>query len=567
MFLGLQALGAILVKIFLIAAAMVIATSEMAFAKGDTDHWEKTALSAGHLQNLVNQENCYRNENNFLGCIQAINSLLSYSKPNKTLSNAKIEPLPGHGAVTASFEMLKIHDVQTIPENKNQTFSQGWEEYKSRRDLTSASWKEVYKNTKSKPLNIEALLSKAQTLSSNEASIRKFANAINAYLNNAVDPHTYLIPHSQMLEMSEKPQVEFVGIGAFVKQISSKIILEPAQDSPALIAGIRYKDVLTHVDGVAVSALKLDEVLAKIKGSENSTVVLTVDRQSVSMNFEVVRKKVVFENVTSKIITESISNKKIGYIKINSFIDDKLCRKFTQILNGFRNTGVESVVLDLRNNGGGSLDQVACMASLYVDKGKLVVTQRDTRTNQIIHGYKSYYNAEAYYAFGSKPLVILVNAPSASASELLPGSLHAHQRALVVGERTYGKGTVQNLMEDTREIGSYSISNVLYARTTSRFHFADGSSNQLYGIQPDIEVYSSPTPTKEEKFALREADHYPNAVASSKKPKGLLPAKVLNVKKCIADRRNLIPSYQKDLKSALGPDYQLTMAVEAASCL
>lgn len=550
----LKALSILAIRIGIASIAVSIALPEMAFsAKDIVEYWAETGLSDAHLKKLLSQKRCYSNENSFLGCIAAINSILNAGYPEHILTNKSIENMNVIGDTVRNIQRLKIQKIKNpISLNDKKAMDQ--------------SWVSVYKLTLTNPIFFEEILDKALNLTTQKARSMKIAIAINQYYKNALDPHTYIIAVKARQEELTTSESSIVGVGINVQKIDNKIIIVPKTGSPALEAGIRPNDTLLQVDHQNINNASVDDVVNMIRGDENTHVSLSVYRRGQSLSFDIIRAKFVERNLEVQIMNDPIDRSKIGYIKIATFNDISICQKFLRSAITLHDKNVRSLVLDLRGNGGGLVSQAKCIASSYIENGNIIFTEHDPLTNRIKETHKvEKYGASIYNLYGKKPLVILIDSGSASASEMIAGALRAHNRAILVGERSFGKGTVQSQLKwkedglDTSELNGVEI-----MKTTARFHFVNGESNQQIGLIPDIEAYSTLPPSK----AVRETDLYPNAISSSMPSKPYTPsAKVLSVKACIAQRNMLSSSYADRINSHLVPNYPISVAREAASCL
>lgn len=562
----LESTSVFLCRVLVAFALATTVASETAFAE-EVDYWETaTAISDQHLKNYLSQSRCYTDENTFLGCIEAINTLFVSAEKPKILTNDVTAKFYGKELIQ-SVDGLDIQIANT-DRDKTKTPIQLFNQEQERRKLSNASWKALYKSTKSAQISIDKILSEALSSRSTKYPKAVLAAALNIYLNNVVDPHTNLWSIAQMNAVQSKSEESFFGIGAMMSQKNGAIFMVPLESSPALAAGIRRNDVLTHIDGAPADCEDFNKCIDKIKGPENTVVALTVLRAGKSKVVRVTRGKITTKNISSKMLVDPTSKKKVGMITMHSFMEDGVCDKFINLAKELRNSGAETLILDLRGNGGGSVTEVLCMAETYIDKGEMMLIQQEPTTQQITGFYKNENSeAELYNLYNKKPLVIMTDSQSASASELLPGALRAHSRVVTVGIRSFGKGTMQAGTDDLSVVGLEQIPGLALFKTINRFHFANGSSNQLVGIDPDFEVYPSPTPTEEDRFAFREADAYPNAINSSKPTVGISQGAKNTISNCVTKTSDRNKEYEVAQKSAIGGDYQVITAAAVARCL
>ncbi len=281
----------------------------------------------------------------------------------------------------------------------------------------------------------------------------------------------------KLIEMSTKTEETYVGIGVSVMMDNDGLltVVEPFEDSPAKEVGILQGDKIIKVDGEDVTGIKdMDLIIDKIKGPENTKVNITVIRPSEGrpIDFVVTRKKVKYAiNLRSEIIDGNI-----GYIRIRSFNDRNISSIFEEELNKLIAKGIKALVIDLRDNPGGYYDQVCKIADMLLPKGIIVYTE--DRNNKKEFEYSDARELDM-------PIAVLINGNSASASEVLSGALKDHNKAVLIGTKTFGKGLVQSVkvLEDG--------SGIKY--TSARYFTPSGTCIHGIGIEPNIEV---PLPDK-----------------------------------------------------------------------
>ncbi|MCB0164295.1 MAG: S41 family peptidase [Anaerolineae bacterium] len=259
--------------------------------------------------------------------------------------------------------------------------------------------------------------------------------AIRGMVASFGDQHTSFIDPVRAAIMSENMQGSFEGIGATIRmdEAGRLIVADPMPGRPAFEAGLRPDDIILEVDGESVDGLSLQEAVLMIRGPANSTVVLTVFREGELKPFDVsiVRAKIELEVVESKLLES-----KIGYVRLTQF-SSGAADKLIEAIEDLQDEGAESLVFDLRSNPGGLLSEAVNVSSLFVEDGTVVVERLKGGEEKVFEA-KSGYNVT-----GDMPLVVLVNGGSASASEIVAGAMQDLKRATIVGEQTFGKGSVQ----------------------------------------------------------------------------------------------------------------------------
>jgi carboxyl-terminal processing protease len=257
------------------------------------------------------------------------------------------------------------------------------------------------------------------------------------------------------------------GIGVNIYSNAGKIeIFNIIPSTPADIAQLKQGDIITEVDGKDINGMNISDVAALVRGPENSIVEITVLRNGEKITKKIKRKEIKIKNVKS-----SILDNHIGYIQIVSFMGETTPNEFVEALNNTKNA--DSIIIDLRGNTGGLLDNAVFIANLFIKQGEIV---------EIIYrnGTKKVINAVPHKDIVDKPIVVLVNGASASASEILSGALHDTHKAILVGKTTFGKGLVQKVVPLPNKTGL----NV----TIARYLTPNGTDINKLGIKPDIEV-------------------------------------------------------------------------------
>ena len=295
-------------------------------------------------------------------------------------------------------------------------------------------------------------------------------NALKGYVEGLGDAYTEFIPANEMKKFTENITGSFVGIGVYMtadKEADKIVVYYPLSGSPAEKAGIKSGDYIVEVDGIEYKYKDFDTIADKIKGEEGTTVKLVIERDKERINFEIKREKVEINPITSKII-----NNNIGYIKFQSF-DEKSAENLRTKIDELISQGAKSLILDLRNNGGGIVNEATAIADYFLDKDKVIMTEKDKDNKEQIEKTK---NDKQY----DLPLVILVNKNSASATEILTGALKDNGRAKVIGNTTYGKGVIQTVIK----LSDGSALKI----TTAEYYTPNGTAINKVGIKPDIEV-------------------------------------------------------------------------------
>jgi carboxyl-terminal processing protease len=292
----------------------------------------------------------------------------------------------------------------------------------------------------------------------------------------ALDPHSRYMNEKAWREMKEITQGEFGGLGIEVTMKDGLVkVVAPMDDTPAAKAGIMSGDLITHVNDEAIQGLALEQAVKKMKGPVNTTIRLKIKREGTELPIDVsIRREV----IRARPVRYHTDGGDIGYIRITTFNEqttDGLRKAIADISKQIPAEKLAGYVVDLRNNPGGLLDQAVSVSSAFMARGEVVSTRGRTA------GETQRFAARTGDLTKGKPLVVLINGGSASASEIVAGALHDHKRATVIGTRSFGKGSVQTIIPLGAGKGALAL-------TTARYFTPSGRSIQAKGIAPDIEV-------------------------------------------------------------------------------
>ena len=310
-------------------------------------------------------------------------------------------------------------------------------------------------------------------------------SAINGMLNS-LDPHSSYLPPEDFDNMQVQTRGEFGGLGIEVTQENGFVkVVSPIDDTPADKAGIEAGDYITKVDGESTLGMSLDVAVDLMRGKIGEEIVITVVREGVEEPFDVsiIRDKIKVRATRARLEGESV------ILRITSFSDQTYPNLETELKKKVEEAGgmdsVNGFVIDLRNNPGGLLNQAILVSDAFLEKGEIVSTRgRNSQDSDRI-------NATPGDLTEGKPIVVLINGGSASASEIVAGALQDHNRAIIVGTRSFGKGSVQTIMPLQGD-GAMRL-------TTARYYTPSGRSIQSLGVSPDVIVeYRRPTPEEEE---------------------------------------------------------------------
>ena len=323
-----------------------------------------------------------------------------------------------------------------------------------------------------------------------EVEVKELIESAIQGMLNSLDPHSTFLNSDELNELKVQTKGEFGGLGIEVTLENGFVkVISPIDDTPAFKVGIKAGDFITHIDEEPVLGLTLSEAVVLMRGKVGSKINLTVRRDDEEpLKFEIVRAIIELKSVKSR------TEENIGYIRVSSFnqkVDQEIIKaiKEIQLQNNDKTIGY---ILDLRNNPGGLLDQAINVTDIFLDKGEIVSTRGRNKNDG------SRFNAVKSDLINGLPLVVLINQGSASASEIVAGALQDHKRAVIMGTKSFGKGSVQTIIP--------SGDNVAIKLTTAKYYTPSGKSIQQTGIDPDILVDQVELKPLENKNSRKESD-------------------------------------------------------------
>jgi carboxyl-terminal processing protease len=333
-------------------------------------------------------------------------------------------------------------------------------------------------------------------------------NAINGMLS-ALDPHSSYMNPKTYKDMQVQTKGEFGGLGIEVTMDSGVIkVVSPIDDTPASKAGLQSGDLIFALDGEPVQGMTLQEAVEKMRGKPGTPIKLSV-RRSGKDPFDVSLTR---EVIKVKSVRFRLEGGDIGYIRVTSFTEQSTTGVLDAVEKLKKEAGnkLKGYILDLRNNPGGLLDQAIAMSDAFLDKGEIVSVK--ARKSEDVQRW----NAKPGDVANGLPIVVLMNGGSASASEIVAGALQDHRRAIVLGTRSFGKGSVQTIMQVT---GGGAI-----RLTTALYFTPSGRSIQKEGIKPDIEVEPAKIENIQARAGFREENLRRSITNPNEKPADTKPA-------------------------------------------
>lgn len=371
--------------------------------------------------------------------------------------------------------------------------------------------------------------------------------AINGMLTS-LDPHSSFLSASAYQDMQTQTRGSFGGLGIEVSQEDGLVkVVSPIDDTPAALAGVKSGDFITHVNSESLMGLTLDQAVEMMRGPVGSEITVTILREGESEPFDLTMTR---DTIKLTVVRTRIEGDSV-VLRVSTFNDETYDTLKSELDKAVGEAGgidkVTGFVLDLRNNPGGLLNQAISVSDAFLDAGEIV----STRGRKVEESER--WNAEPGDLAQGKPMVVLINGGSASASEIVTGALQDHRRAIVVGEKSFGKGSVQTVMPVT--------SDSAIRLTTARYYTPSGRSIQAMGIQPDILVAQPRIPASGEEA---EGENGPRSQSNFGRSEADLRGALNNdavsddEKKQIADEAAEVEATAK----LRDEDYQLAYAVD-----
>ena len=336
-----------------------------------------------------------------------------------------------------------------------------------------------------------------------EVTDKKLIESAISGMLQSLDPHSSYLSADSYKDMQVKTKGKFGGLGIEITMEDGVVkVVSPIDDTPAAKAGMKSGDLIIGVDGESIRGLTINESVSKLRGPVGSKVIITVVRDKKDpYEVEIKRDIINIKSVKHNII------KNIGYVRLTTFSDTTtsgLEKALTEIKKNIGNK-FQGLILDLRNNPGGLLNQSISVADAFLNQGEIVSTQgrNDDDTSRVF--------AKKGDLINGQPLVVLINSGSASASEIVAGALKDHSRAIIIGTRSFGKGSVQSIIP--------LAGNGAMRLTTARYFTPSGISIQAKGIEPDIIVEAGVTDLKKAKNDNRREENLRGALDKNKKSK------------------------------------------------
>lgn len=528
--------------------------------KTDAQYWTETGLTTAHLVEpllIATNENCTYDINAFKGCMAAFNAVLQYHSPMLVLIP---ESVASDAIYAKSKVILNLSPFVLVeyPKSEEKLTTYGYyQRYDAIRKLNDDAFVKLMDSGALKAVDFTGLYNKVLTYGVTDPSQDALvaSTAINVFLITALDAHAHIDAYQQQRDTSSDNSSHFFGVGANILDREGRVAVQDIiPGGGAEKGGLLPNDIFVSIAEKSAVSLTSEEVKNLLRGEAGTTVAVVVSRQGKEVTLALTRGKVTLSNVAPKM--RNSFGKKVGYIRLGSFVDDNACTNMEKAVRKLEADEATGLVLDLRGNGGGSIQQAVCIGGLFVGK-KVIVIQKNLKTGESVP------LAAASDAITNLPMSILIDANSASASEILSGALQDYGRAWIIGDRSFGKASVQQ-----GRPGFAGNFNIMLFSTIARFYQPSGRTNERVGIIPDLSFPALPGKTKEELFVPREADLYPNAL-TAEGPAWNQPrvGTAIKLADCVMNGDVSLDSFYKAiLDTPYVADYQYIAAEKALHC-
>lgn len=546
-----------------ILATIAVSAELSAEALTTTSPWRDSGLNFDFVSERVNTVACHRSETTFLSCIGAIQSVLDAHGSRLRLVTAR-----DLDETREPTQIRKHFDKVAVVEAWGPRFLDEGNALALLRDRAQSilRWREHYFGRREDRVDFSAIRRWLLAEIVDQRRAEDFAAAaINGYLKVG-DAHARIVPARMVRGTLSDRQgsrgskggssATYTGIGASIQGTSEAAIISSVlRDGPAAKAGLRVQDIILAVDGELLTDLPPSSIVRRLRGPEGSGVTVTVKRQDKLRKFMVTREQVSVKTAYASTFVDR--GWKFGYLRIDSFLQGNTCAAVRRGLRKLLKPALNGIILDLRNNAGGLIDQAVCVADLFLPSGEVVLQARDVDRPARPRRMRTRHRQ-----LTRVPMVTLVNASTGSASEVLAGALQDHGRSFVVGERTFGKGTVQTARPWK---GS---SSVLEMYTAARYYRPSGGSVQLVGIEPDLPALARPDSRSSQRVVLREEDLFPTALPPEPgdwiQPR---PESVAALAECVSDQGLAEKRWKRDAEERRPRDHALLVAQDHLTCM
>lgn len=540
--------------------------------KTPAEYWRGTGLRIQHFYDDL-LGHCHDSLRSFRGCLEGLSELAAVGRAGEVLLGAADEPADGHPLMGRVVERLssglRLFELKKPPLRDRLEARDLRNRARAAHARATARLFAAQPRVEFLPL-FERMRTRALAGPGRDNESWYAAALYNEYLAATDDPHSRLTPTEQETSEFAGHEKRYTGVGITTRARAGRYYIHRIfRGSPAESFGLHRNDEILEIDGRPVAGLDSKQLSQRIGGEAGTPVTIRIRRAGSETAVTIVRGPVVQKNFDSRMVADT--GVPIGYIRYGTFMDESGAARLLESIATLEGQGARGLILDLRGNGGGLLSQAIEVSRCFVGR-RDVLSILDLELGR----------RKAYAGLGDAvtklPLAVLIDAGSASASEVTAGAIQDHRRGWIVGDRSFGKGSVQGIARFpfktyTGNRGFLDVRDprapIRYRKTTQRFYQPSGRSNQILGILPDFAVDPFPRATEADRFELREEDEFDNALPATGQPwVQPRPAEVARVQRC-RDTAKADAWYDSLADSDVGldpPDYRLYAAQDIVGC-
>ncbi len=521
-------------------------------ASAKDDVWSDVTVDLKWLVGGINYQSCSQSQKAYYGCVLAVETFAAVLK-----KNIEVFPVAQLTIKKPLFQAATLALVEVpAPVISNAKDAYGFFAAE-RAKLTTRFLLASAEYFKAPNQDFELMLSAINQLAGQSVKPMAYVAAASKYIETARDPHTSIIPLKQRESEYQDSGDSFVGIGIeFMPVAQGLLVKRVVKGGGALQAGLKVGDLIVAADGLLIKDIKDEDVTTHLKGAAGTTVNLTIQRDQKSFDVVVTRSQIVNPVISSESI--NYNGKTYAYIRLTNFMYEKICEEFAVVVQGWEKQNVDGYLLDLRNNPGGAVTIAACIGGMFLGNKKIVAYFE--KRAQLGSTYEKLETDSTVTT--TKPMSVLINAGSASASEIIAGALKDYNRAYIIGQTSFGKGSYQGCGQMQ---GQPSL---LICSTGGLFFAPSGNSNQTLGIVPHVSVFLRKEAGDSETYSLREPQLYLFPLDPKKMPN----APVSNWNQLQAPTQCMqkldLPTVYAQAPASVSyyQDYQLLNGLGAVSC-
>jgi carboxyl-terminal processing protease len=532
---------------FLVTSTLLIQAFSFAASAQDAPLSPDKEMTMEFYRVVLKEKECRESLRNYLGCAVSIQTLLQNADEHLSLETSA-SMNRSIGKIVYDGGPLKIVlNESVIKEELPKTRKEAFEKIQKKNSELKAKFQDAFNSQMhTTEGSIDGLTAYIEKQYSKKLTKPMVADALNEYTHISSDPHSDFRFIESLEKGKKEAQKEYAGIGVEVSSSDHGLLVSNVfQGSGAEDAKIQGDDIIFNVDGKDVAGLSIERISKMLMGTPGTNVHVSIKRDSQTLKLTVTRKKIIRKIVSSQLL--ELFNKKIGYIKYSNFEYEKGCEEIKTALESFNSQNSDGAILDLRENGGGSVEIAQCIAGLFLGPMKVLVRfEKNVAPGKTVVD-TVYTMEEKVY---EKPLVILINAYSASASELISGSFKERNRALIVGQTSFGKGSAQGPVVETKSFQFWG--------TIGLFFLPSGKTNQTIGVKPHLEVHKGLTSSDLEDYPMREKDRFMFPIEPH--------LDQIQVSKECVDAQEPRKVFEQTTKGTIKKDMQLLTGAAAIGC-